>query len=207
MSLSEALPELHQPGRGPWRRSAVGLMAALVLGTIGLAGCGGSPLQPLYGQTASGRPMTDVLANLDVALIPGRVGQRVRNELLFYKTGSGDAAPVAGAEYRLDIAVREYSQAVNVSTTGLAAGQVFALDATFKIIRVKDGKIVHQGNSYARAPFETNKVIDPLETTGTSTGRSVFANVRAAHDAQNRAANSLASDIRTRVAAFLSGAA
>jgi len=175
--------------------------------TAALAGCGGTPLQPLYGTTASGRPMTDVLANLDVSLIPGRVGQRVRNELLFYKTGGGDAGSTPGAEYRLDIALREYSQAVHVSNTGLAGGQVFNIVATFKIRRVKDGKVVFQGNSYARAPFETNKVIDPLDEAGASTGRSVFANVRAAQDAQNRAANSLASDIRTRVAAYLSGAA
>lgn len=171
-----------------------------------LVGCGGSPLQPLYGKTASGQQMTEALANLDVALIPGRVGQRVRNELLFYKTGHGDASGSLGAEYRLDIALREYNQAVLVTTTGLAGGQVFSLDATFKIVRVKDAKVMFTANAYARAPFETNKVTDPLSEQGASSGRSVFANVRAAHDAQNRAANSLASDIRTRVAAYLSGA-
>lgn len=182
-------------------------MAAVVVCALALSGCGGSPLQPLYGTTASGRQMTDVLANLDVALIPGRVGQRVRNELLFYRTGNGDAAPVIGAEYRLDVAVRESSHSIHVDSSGLAGGQVLALDATFKIVRVKDNKVVFQGNSFARAPFDTNKVTDPLEADGTSNGRSVFANVRASYDAQNRAANTLASDIRTRVAAYLSGAA
>ena len=151
--------------------------------------------------------MTDVLASLDVAIIPGRVGQRVRNELLFYKTGNGDATSPIGAKYRLEIALREYNQAVLVTSTGLAGGQVFSLDATYKIVRLGDSKVVFTSNAYARAPFETNKVTDPLDAQGTSTGRSVFANVRAAQDAQNRAANSLASDIRTRVAAYLSGAA
>jgi LPS-assembly lipoprotein len=172
-----------------------------------LSGCGGSPLQPLYGKTASGQQMTDVLANLDVAIIPGRVGQRVRNELIFHRAGNGDGTSPVGAEYRLEIALREYNQAVLVTTTGLAGGAVFSLDATFKIIRVKDSKVVFTANAYARAPFETNRVTDPLDEKGNSTGRSVFANVRAANDAQNRAANSIAGDIRTRVAAYLSGAA
>ena len=183
------------------------LLVTLALGAAVLSGCGGSPLQPLYGQTASGKQMTDVLANLDVAIIPGRVGQRVRNELLFYRAGSGDGTSPIGAEYRLEIALREYNQAVLVTSTGLAGGSVFSLDATFKVVRVKDSKVVFTANAYARAPFETNKVTDPLDPHGTSTGRSVFANVRAANDAQNRAANSIANDIRTRVAAYLSGAA
>ena len=200
MSLSEALPV----GKRSWRATFARRAAAVAVCAALVGGCGGSPLQPLYGPTASGRQMTDVLGNLDVSLIPGRVGQRVRNELLFFKTGGSDAAPIAGADYRLEIALRESTQSVNVSTSGLAGGQVYALDSTFKIIRVKDGKVVFQGNSYARAPYETNKVTDPLDVAGASSGRSVFGNVRAAYDAQNRAANSLASDIRTRVAAFLS---
>ena len=150
--------------------------------------------------------MTDVLANLDIALIPGRVGQRVRNELQFYKTGGGDVSTGRPPEYRLEIALREYNQAVLVTSTGLAGGQVFSLDSTFKIVRLKDNKVVFTANAYARAPFETNKVTDPLDTSGNSTGRSVFANVRAGYDAQNRAATLLANDIRTRVAAYLSGA-
>ena len=94
-----------------------------------------------------------------------------------------------------------------VSSSGLAGGQVFSLDSTFKVVRIKDNKVVFTANAYARAPFETNKVTDPIEAQGASTGRSVFGNTRAAFDAQNRASTSLANDIRTRVAAFLSGAA
>ena len=206
MSLSEAssVRGIERP-RTRSRRNPFAWACAAVF-AVGLAGCGGSPFQPLYGQTASGRQMTDVLANLDIAIIPGRTGQMVRNELIFHKTG-GDAPAVTGAEYRLEIAIREYNQAVLVTNTGLAGGSVFSIDASFKIVRIKDGKVVHQGNSYARAPFETNKITDPLDVHGTSTGRSVYANVRAGRDAQDRAANTLAADIRTRVAAYLNGAA
>ena len=183
----------------------VASVLAVLAGAGLIAGCGGSSLQPLYGQSASGKPMTDVLANLDISLIPGRTGQVIRNELLFFK--SGGAAPTnVGAEYRLEIAIREYTQSVLVANSGLAGGAVLSIDASFKLYRVKDGKIAYQGNAYARAPYEVNRVTDPLGT-GTSTGRSVFNNVRAARDGQDRAAHSLAQDIRTRVAAYLSGAA
>ena len=60
------------------RRGAA--VTALALGTMALAGCGGSGFQPLYGTTASGRQMTEVLSHVDVSTIPGRVGQRIRNE-------------------------------------------------------------------------------------------------------------------------------
>jgi LPS-assembly lipoprotein len=203
MSLSDPRPIEKSLRRRMTRGASLAMLACCA---VLAGGCGGSPMEPLYGKTASGRQMTDVLANLDVALIPGRVGQRVRNELLFYKTGGGEAS-ADKAEYRLEIAVREYNQAILVTSTGLASGQVFSIDSSFKVIRVKDGKVVFTANAYARAPFETNKVTDPFDEKGTSTGRSVFGNTRAAYDAQNRAANALAADIRGRVAAFLSGAA
>ena len=213
MSLSDQASKARLRDRTPGQKPGVSLrstcvgLATLVIATAVLGGCGGTMPQPLYGKTASGQQMTDVMANLDIAIIPGRVGQRVRNDLLFYTTGSGTPAEGRSTEYRLEIALREYNQAVLVSSSGLAGGQVFSLDSTFKVVRIKDNKVVFTANAYARAPFETNKVTDPIEAQGASTGRSVFGNTRAAFDAQNRASTSLANDIRTRVAAFLSGAA
>lgn len=202
MSLSEAHSKAASsacPVRGGRLALAV---AGLLIGTPLIGACG---FQPLYGPTASGKQLTEVLAGVEISPIPGRVGQRVRNDLIFYKTGGGRAT--TSGDYRLDIAVREYTQTIFVSTAGLGAGQVYSLDATFKLVRLKDSKVILTGNAYARAPYEVNKTADPSSTDGTSTGRSVFANVRAGYDAQNRAATSIAGDIKTRVAAFLSGAA
>ena len=167
-----------------------------------LAACGSSGFQPLYGATASGQQTADALKNVDISPIPGRVGQRVRNELIFSFNG-GDRPSQLSSQYRLDIALREYVQSILVAKTGVADAQIYAIDATFKLVRLKDSKIVLQGNSYGRAPYDTNTLVDPQKNAPASDGRSIFGNVRAQLDAQNRAANTLASDIRTRIAAYL----
>ena len=64
-------------------------------------GCGDSGFRPLYASSSlSGSDVNLKLAQLEIAPIPGRVGQRIRNELIFQSTGGGGAAePV----YRLEI--------------------------------------------------------------------------------------------------------
>ena len=57
------------------------------------AGCGDSGFRPLYASSSiTGTDVNAKLAKLEVAPIPGRVGQRVRNELIFQATGGGNAA-------------------------------------------------------------------------------------------------------------------
>ena len=58
-----------------------------------LASCGDSGFRPLYGPTMSGAGLQERLAQVDVAPIPGRVGQRIRNELNFQNTGGGNPRP------------------------------------------------------------------------------------------------------------------
>ncbi len=169
-----------------------------------LAACGGGGFRPLYGPTAtSGEKLSEVLNKVDVAPIPGRVGQRIRNDLNFYNSGGGDRV---GGLYRLDIAIRESVASVMVKIDGSATGQIYNVDAVFKLVRIADNKVLFQGNSYARVPYQVDQLADPNTTQGTSTGRSIFANVRARHDAENRAAEVVAGDIKVRIAAFLSSA-
>ena len=52
-------------------------LALLLAVAPGLAACSGG-FQPLYGPTASGVGLQERLAQLDIATIPGRVGQRIR---------------------------------------------------------------------------------------------------------------------------------
>ena len=70
-----------------WRSHA--LFAVLCAGLTGfaLSGCG---FQPLYGgSTVGGAKLKEVMASVDVVPIPGRVGQKLRNELIFENTGGG----------------------------------------------------------------------------------------------------------------------
>ena len=165
-----------------WRSSAIAL--ALCAGAGALAGCG---FQPLYGgTTASGAKLAEVMAAVDINPIPGRVGQRVRNELIFANTGGNYAAP---QKYRLDIVVKESVTDQLVQITGDATGQVFELNATYKLVDVSNGKVLLVGSAISRAPYNRFQ--------------EIFANVRARMDAENRAASTVAESIKTRIAAYL----
>jgi LPS-assembly lipoprotein len=171
-----------------WRSPA--LFAALFAGLAGLAlaGCG---FQPLYGgTTAGGAKLAEVMAAVDITPIPGRVGQKLRNELIFTNTGGGYAPPT---RYKLDITIKESVTDQLVQITGDATGQVYQLDAAFKLIDPANGKVVLQGKAISRAPYNRFQ--------------EIFANVRARYDAENRAARTVSESIRTQVAAYLSNAA
>jgi LPS-assembly lipoprotein len=172
-----------------WWRSAA-LIAPLFAGLIALAlaGCG---FQPLYGgTTAGGARLAEVMKGVEITPIPGRVGQKLRNELIFASTGGGLAGPT---RFRLNITIKESVTDQLVQITGDATGQVYQLDATFKLIDSATGTVVYQGKAISRAPYNRFQ--------------EIFANVRARYDAENRAARTVSESIRVQVAAHLSDAA
>jgi LPS-assembly lipoprotein len=159
--------------------------AALALAVLG--GCSdGGGFRPLYGPTASGVGLQEKLAAVEIAPIPSRTGQRIRNELVFQHTGGGLPAP---REYRLEITIRESLGSSLVRPSGEAASQIYSLDANFRLIRLSDKQVILQGASFGRAEFERFQPI--------------YSNVRAREDAEYRAARQVADDLKTRLAAFL----
>ena len=180
---------LAKTNRDLARRQVFARAGFAILGlTALLAGCAdGSGFTPLYGTSAiGGANVSEKLAAVDIAPIPGRVGQRLRNEFIYQSTGGGAPLP---PEYRLEIAVRESVSSTLVKIDGNARGQIYNLDASFKLIRMTDKAVVMEGKSYGRAGFERVS--------------SVFANVRAREDAENRAARTVGEELRTRVLAYL----
>ena len=142
------------PARAALNRRALtrGLLMLLAVAPA-LASCGdGSGFRPLYGPTMSGAPMQERLAQVDVAPIPGRVGQRIRNELNFHNTGDGSTSAPPG--FRLEVTIRELVQSTLVKIDGEALGQIYAIEASFKLISIKEKKVVLQGASHGRAAFE-----------------------------------------------------
>ena len=131
------------------------------------------------------------MSGVEVAPIPGRVGQRVRNELIFENTGGGGAAPQS--TYKLDIVIKENvtNELVKI-TRRRHRRRSMSSTPTFKLIG-KDGKVVLEGKATSRAAYER------FET--------IFSNVRARYDAENRAARTVAESIKMRIAAYLSQAA
>ena len=171
-----------------WRSHALIAAVCAGLAAFALSGCG---FQPLYGgSTVGGEKLKHVMAAVDVEPIPGRVGQKLRNELIFTTTGGGNPVPT---RYRLEITIKESVTDQLVQITGDATGQVFQLEGTFQLYDAASGRVLFQGQSVARAPYNRFQ--------------EIFANVRARYDAENRAARTMSDSIRTQVAAYLSNAA
>ena len=174
------------------RRSAFRLAFASTV-AVGLlvAGCGNGGFRPLYGLRASAvRRAEEKLAQLEFAPVPGRVGQRLRNELIFESTGGGGEAknPV----YRLEIAITESISPTLVQTDGNSRGSVYNLDANFTLIRLADKTVALTGESNGRVTFQRFQ--------------SVFANVRAQEDAENRAAKTIGDELKSRLSIDLANA-
>jgi LPS-assembly lipoprotein len=173
------------------RRSLVRGLSLLLAVAPALAACSdGSGFRPLYGTTPSGAGLQERLAQLEVATIPGRVGQRIRNDLIFQASGGGELAPPV---YRLEVSITESLLSTLVKIDGDALSQVYTLQANFKLINLKTKQVVLTGSSNGRAGFERFQ--------------SIYSNVRARDDAENRAARTVADDLKTRVAIYLSGQA
>ena len=169
------------------RRSFTLALGMSALAAPLLAGC---QFQPLYGTSTSGHSVKDAMKSVVIAPIPGRVGQRLRNELIYGATGGGGGDV---PKYRLQIAIRDYITNILVETTGDAEGQLYNLDASFKLLRISDDSVLFEGESTSRAAYDKYE--------------QIFANTRARVDAENRAARTIADGIKTRVAAFLSRSA
>jgi LPS-assembly lipoprotein len=179
---------LEGAGMGALAKIAKPVATACLLAAFAAlsAGCG---WQPLYGPTASGANLNEVMRTVDISTVPGRVGQRIRNELIFKQTGGGER-PTDKPKYRLDIAVRESLINTAVERTGDPKSQVYQLYTLFKLVRVADGVVVLEGHSNARAAFDK--------------ANSVFADIRAKIDAEDRAARTISEAINTRLAVYFS---
>ncbi len=161
--------------------------------SFALAGCG---FQPLHGTTASGELMNNQLSSVYVPLIDSRVGQQVRNNLLFNLTG-GDYPD--GKKYILNVAIKKSIRGVALQRTGDATSKIYQIDATFTLSKANDkkNKPLFKSKSSVRSAFDT-------VFNNTTRVSSTYAHIRAERDAGNRAAKTIAHDIKTRIAAYLS---
>ena len=170
------------------RRSLVRGLSLLLAAAPALSACSDG-FKPLYGVGSSSAGAERRLARVDYAPIPGRVGQRIRNELVFQSTGGGGGSGDA-LLHRLEIALKESLVSALVRADGEASSQIYAVEASFRLLDVNSKQVIFQGTSFARAGFERFS--------------SVYSNVRAREDAENRAAKVIAEDIKNRLATYFS---
>ena len=179
----------------PLHRLALRLAGVCAAGAV-VAGC----FQPLYGDASFTASSTSpsvaaAMATVDVNQIAAangtplsRIAVEVRNKLLFNLTGGGAAAPPA---YRLNINLTANNLSVIVDiNSGRPDTENYALNASYTLQDIKSGKPVFTSQTFARVSYDV-----PGQAQR-------FARARGLRDAEDRAAQQIADNIRARLASF-----
>lgn len=166
--------------------------AARLAAVLLVAGAVSACFRPLYGPTATGEPLKNVFAAIEVrpvatAFNKEHIGHHLRSELIFGLDGSGTPSP---KRYKLSIVVRDsLSSPIVDSATGRALAATLNADADYTLTNLDGSQTIAKGTASASATYERSA--------------QRFAGVRAAREAEIRAAKLLAEQIRTRLATAL----
>jgi LPS-assembly lipoprotein len=163
------------------------LMAAGVL-----AGC----FQPLYGERSltGGPEIKAALSSVDVGQIPApagspqsRVAVDLRNQLIFNLNGNTPAP----STHRLNVVISTTTLSVIVDLTS-ARPEVenYGIIATYYLTELKTGRTVVTDQTFSRVSYDSPG------------GQQRFARTRALRDAENRAVQVIADNIRNRLASY-----
>lgn len=155
------------------------------LGALPLAGC----IRPMYGPAAStGGSTANELRAIDIAPIRDRFGHYLGEDLRFALHG-GD--PASQWKYRLEVTVTRSVVTPIVDTeTGRADVATMRAEAFFKLMRYEGGPILVDGRATGSSSYDR------------LTQR--YAGLRAGVDSEKRIAETIADQIRTRLAAYFS---
>jgi LPS-assembly lipoprotein len=151
----------------------------------------------MYGDSkVTGTPgLADKMSAVEVVQIVApngtrlaRVGNEVRDKLIFELTGGGAAATTG---YRLDIKLTSSQVQVIVDiNTARPDVQNYGIDATYTLTEVGTGKKVINGQTFSRVSYNI-----PGQ-------QQRFVGDRGLRDAEDRAAKVIADNIRLRLASY-----
>jgi LPS-assembly lipoprotein len=169
---------------------AVRLLVVAALAAL-TAGC----FQPMYAEHEDGTGLRDKLLTVDLPPVDkpnasreARVQVAIRNALAFKLYGAAVGAPPL---YRLDIrfTTTRSSLIVNLAT-GLPDSETYGIDAQYNLVELATNKSVMNGTTFSHLSYDI---------PGSD---QRFARARAVRDAEDRAANEIAENIKTRLASF-----
>lgn len=163
-------------------------LLAAVLAVAALAGGCFQPLYSDYTTSTMGGSVKTALRGIEIPEIKGLIGHYFRNELVYELDGSGD--PDAPRTSKLQASVAESVEVVTVDyANGRADSAVLVATITWSLTQNGTGKVLASGTNSVRVPYERSS--------------QRFATVRAARDAQVRAAKNLAAIVKGQIAADL----
>ncbi len=172
-------------------RIAARLLAVAALAAL-TAGC----FQPMYAEHADGTPgLREKLMGVDLPPIDkpkasreARVGVAIRNELAFKLYGNATGMPPT---HRLEIRFTASRSSLMVSTaTGLPTSENYGIDAQYNLVDLATNKSVMTGTTFSHVSYDMPGSYQR------------FARSRAFRDAEDRAAEEIAENIKTRLAAY-----
>ena len=171
-----------------------------LLAVMGLAGLTAGCFQPMYGEravlgSAAAPAIADKMSSVEVAEIKAPNGSRlarlaveVRNGLIFDLTGGSGGT---SANYLLNVQMSSTQLQVIVDiNSGRPDIQNYGIDATYTLTDLTTGKPVVKSQTFARVSYNI-----PGQ-------QQRFTGDRGLRDAENRAAEVIADNIRTRIASY-----
>src|SRR3984893_12138908 len=168
------------------RLLAVAALAALT------AGCS----QPMYPEHTDGTPgLREKLLGVDLPPIDkanasreARLGVEIRNALAFKLYGNATGMPPTR---KLVSSLKDSRSSLMINAaTGLPSSENVGIDAQYNLIELTSNKSVMTGTTFSRVSYDMPGSYQR------------FARSRAYRDAEDRAAQEIADNIQTRLAAF-----
>ena len=165
---------------------AVAALAAMT------AGC----FQPMYAEHADGTPgLREKLMGVELPPVnkpnssrDARLGVAIRNALAFKLYGNATGmAPTHRLEIRFNTG---RSDLMTDATTGLPTSENYSLDAQFNLIEIATNKSVMTGTTFSHLSYDIPGSYQR------------FSRERALRDAEDRASQEVAENIKTRLASF-----
>jgi len=172
-------------------RIAIRLMTVAALGAL-TAGC----FQPMYAAHSDGTPgLRDKLMTVEIPPIDkpnasqeARLGVEIRNALAFKLYGAATGAPPL---YKLVIRFTSSRSSLIVSVnTGLPTTENYGIDAQYNLVEIATNKSVMTGTTFSHVSYDMPGSYQR------------FARTRAIRDAEDRAAQEIATNIETRLASY-----
>jgi|SRR5579871_2406973 len=170
----------------------VRLAAVVALGAL-TAGC----FQPMYAEHADGSPaLREKLMGVELPPVSdksnasrdARIGVEIRNALAFKLYGTATGMPPT---HRLVLRFSSSRSSLIVDpNTGLPSSENYGIDASYNLVEIATNKSVLNGSTFSRVSYDMPGSYQR------------FARSRAFRDAEDRAAQEIADNIQTRLAAF-----
>ena len=170
---------------------AARLLAIAALGAL-TAGC----FQPMYAAHTDGTPaLREKLMGVDLPPVDkpngsrdARLGVEIRNALAFKLYGGAVGMPPT---HKLVIRfTTTRSSLILDPATALPSIENYGIDAQYNLVEIVSNKSVMTGNTFSRVSYD---IPGQLQR---------FARARAFRDAEDRAAQEIATNIQTRLASF-----